>query len=363
MIYAGDGIWKSGGEKLAAQLATHFGAAVANSHTDYRGISIKHPQHIGQFDQASAAYEPDFILSIGARHQGSGYSSDHIPFKRLSNTGGTHIALGSDLEYVTNYPGLDLAIIGDEKNALERLLSVAMDDFPSTRYNLKREKALEAGTLWRSARRKSMRPDLENGVVRPGVVADVVDAELEAIGGGFVTNEQFAVSHESIPSGLGEKNNVYLRPPGGSEGWGVGAAIGAKLAAVDQPVVGFVGDGSLYYADSGIWTAVHHNIPVLYIITNNRAYGIVAGFFEEADGRMSDTGKYGGVVLEGMEPVKIAEAFGMEAESVDDESKVVDAVRRGLTIVNKENRPYLIEFKLPIGLPEGGVADQQYRMR
>ena len=363
MIYAGDGIWKSGGEKLAAQLATHFGAAVANSHTDYRGISIKHPQHIGQFDQASAAYEPDFILSIGARHQGSGYASDHIPFKRLSNTGGTHIALGSDLEYVTNYPGFVLAIIGDEKNALERLLSVAMDDFPSTRYSSKREKALEAGTLWRNARRESMRPDLENGVVRPGVVADVVDAELEAIGGGFVTNEQFAVSHESIPSGLGEKNNVYLRPPGGSEGWGVGAAIGAKLAAVDQPVVGFVGDGSLYYADSGIWTAVHHNIPVLYIITNNRAYGIVAGFFGEADGRMSDTGKYGGVVLEGMDPVKIAEAFGMEAESVDDESKVTDAVRRGLTIVNKENRPYLIEFKLPIGLPEGGVADQQYRMR
>ena len=154
-----------------------------------------------------------------------------------------------------------------------------------------------------------------------------------------------------------------MRPPGGSEGWGVGAAIGAKLAATDKPVVGFVGDGSLYYADSGIWTAVHHNIPVLYIITNNRAYGIVAGFFGEAEGRMSDTGKYGGVVLEGMDPVKIAEAFGLEAESVDDESKVADAVRRGLNIVNEENRPYLIEFKLPIGLPEGGVADQQYQMR
>ena len=148
-------------------------------------------------------------------------------------------------------------------------------------------------------------------MVRPGVVADVVDAELEAIGGGFVTNEQFAVSHESVPSGLGENNNVYLRPPGGSEGWGVGAAIGAKLAATDKPVVGFVGDGSLYYADSGIWTAVHHNIPVLYIITNNRAYGIVAGFFGEAEGRMSDTGKYGGDVLEVMDPVNIAEAIGM----------------------------------------------------
>ena len=80
--------------------------------------------------------------------------------------------------------------------------------------------------------------------------------------------------------------------------------MGAKLASGDVPVVGFVGDGSLYYAESGLWTAVHHNIPVLFVITNNAAYGIVAGFFDKAGGQMSDTRKFAGVSLEGIEPVR-----------------------------------------------------------
>ena len=73
--------------------------------------------------------------------------------------------------------------------------------------------------------------------------------------------------------------------------------------------------------------------------------------------------KYGGVVLDGIDPLKIANAFGMDGESIDDEDKVQEAVERGLKIVTEENRPYLLEFKLPIGLPEGGIADKQYRMR
>ena len=78
---------------------------------------------------------------------------------------------------------------------------------------------------------------------------------------------------------------------------------------------------------------------------------------------MSDTGKYGGVVLDGMDPVKIADAFGMEGERVEDESDLNDAVQRGMGIVNDENRPYLLDIRLPLGLPEGGEAAKQYLMR
>ena len=363
MIYAGDGIWKSGGEMLAAELATHFGAAVATTNTDHRGISIKHPQHMGGFESASYAYDPDLVISLGVRHQGSGNSTDFAPFRRVGRNGGRHLALGSDLEYLTNYPGLELGSVGDEKDAVRRMLTVASADYPSSKYDERRGTTLDQATKWRESRRKAMMPPAQQGKVRPGVLVDAIDEGLEGLGGGYVTNEQFAVSHEAVRPGISGRSNVYLRAGGGSEGWGVGAAIGAKLAAGDDPVVGFVGDGSLYYADSGLWTAVHHNIPVLYVITNNGAYGIVAGFFGEAGGQMSDTGKYGGVVLDGMDPVKIADAFGMEGERVEDESDLNDAVRRGMGIVNDENRPYLLDIRLPLGLPEGGEAAKQYLMR
>ena len=206
-------------------------------------------------------------------------------------------------------------------------------------------------------------PEPVESLVRPGLLIDILDKELEAMGGGIVTNENSTASQEAIPSGDPPFLNTYIRQAGGSEGWGVGAAMGAKLASGDVPVVGFVGDGSLYYAESGLWTAVHHNIPVLFVITNNVAYGIVAGFFDKAGGQMSDTGKFAGVSLEGIEPVKIANAFGMDGETVQEESDLEDSLRRGLEIVNTEGRPYLIDVRLPSGLPEGGVPAEQYRMR
>ena len=364
LIFAGDGIWKSGADRLAENLATHFGTGVTTTaYVEHRGISIKHPQHMGGFELASQSYDPDLILSIGVRHRGAGKPTDYAGFRRLWERSGKHIALGSDMDYISHYPGIHLGIIADERDALSRLLSIAGNEYPSSKYDGRRKEALSVAADWRNGRREAMLPDPVKGKVRPGILIDAVDDALEAIGGGIVTNEQFAASHEALNPGLSENMNTYLRAGGGSEGWGVGAAIGAKLAAGDTPVVGFVGDGSLYYADSGLWTSVHHNIPVLYIITNNGAYGIVAGFYGRAGGSMSDTGKYGGVVLDGIDPLKIANAFGMDGESIDDEDKVQEAVERGLKIVTEENRPYLLEFKLPIGLPEGGIADKQYRMK
>ena len=156
--------------------------------------------------------------------------------------------------------------------------------------------------------------------------------------------------------------NEYIFAAGGSEGYGVGATIGVKLAAPDKPVVGLVGDGSLYYADSGLWTAAHHNVPVLYVISNNGAYGIVADSFGRGAKTMSETGEYAGVVLGGIDPVKIAEAFGVEGLRVDDESRLEDAIAHGLRVNETEARPFLLDVRLPLGLPEGGREAARFRL-
>ena len=67
MIYVGDGVWKSGAEQKVANLAERFGAAVASSFADLRGVPIKHPLHCGRIDQAVATLNPDHILCIGVR--------------------------------------------------------------------------------------------------------------------------------------------------------------------------------------------------------------------------------------------------------------------------------------------------------
>ena len=359
LLYVGDGVWKSGADKLAAELATHFGVVVASPETDLRGISLKHPLHMGMSNTAFDSYEPDVIVSLGVRHQGSGKKEDNDPFRKTKQI----IALGSGLEYLKNYPGLEVGIIANEKDALSRMLEIANSDYVSEKYSERRQVSLNLVNKERTKLRDSLMPSYEKGRVRPTKLVDAIDSELERIGGGYIANEQFAARYDAVSPGLSDQNNILMKGAGGSEGWGVGAGIGAKLAAGDAPVIGLVGDGSLYYADSGLWTAVHHNIPLLYVIPNNGAYGIVAGFFGQSGGRMSDTGNYQGVVLDGIDPVKIADAFGMDGERVDDEEKLNESIQRGLEIVTKQNRPYLLDVRLPIGLPEGGVADQQYRMK
>ena len=359
LLYVGDGVWKSGADKLAAELATHFGVVVASPETDLRGISLNHPLHMGMSNTAFDSYEPDVIVSLGVRHQGSGKKEDNDPFRKTKQI----IALGSGLEYLKNYPGLEVGIIANEKDAISRMLEIANSDYVSEKYSERRQVSLNLVNKERTKLRDSLMPSYEKGRVRPTKLVDAIDSELERIGGGYIANEQFAARYDAVSPGLSDQNNILMKGAGGSEGWGVGAGIGAKLAAGDAPVIGLVGDGSLYYADSGLWTAVHHNIPLLYVIPNNGAYGIVAGFFGQSGGRMSDTGNYQGVVLDGIDPVKIADAFGMDGERVDDEEKLNESIQRGLEIVTKQNRPYLLDVRLPIGLPEGGVADQQYRMK
>ena len=359
LIYAGDGIWKSGAESAVTAIAERFGAAVATGRNDLRGVPIKHPQHAGYFERAVEALEPDLILSIGSRHGGAGAASDYDGFAGNA----TLIAIGADVENLKNMPGLDLAILADERRAMERLAALVQSETEPGRYDDRRQWARSAASTLRDERRNALSQSPQAGRVRALPLIEALDAELERLGGGIVTTEQFAVPQDLVGDDNGSAgNNMYIRPAGGSEGYGVGAAIGAKLAAQDTPVVGLVGDGSLYYADSGLWTAVHHNIPLLYVITNNQAYGIVAGAFGGANANMKDTGDYGGVALTGMDPTKIAEGFGMEATDLTDESKISETIADGLRIVEDEKRPYLINARLPMGLPEGGRPARQYRM-
>lgn len=61
---------------------------------------------------------------------------------------------------------------------------------------------------------------------------------------------------------------------GGGMGYGPGAMVGGALAARDRGelAVGIIGDGDLMFAPGAIWTAVHHQIPMLVVVNNNRTY-------------------------------------------------------------------------------------------
>jgi acetolactate synthase-1/2/3 large subunit len=92
----------------------------------------------------------------------------------------------------------------------------------------------------------------------------------------------------------------------GTMGWGFPAAIGAKAAKPDLPVVDIAGDGSFGMTENNLATCVEENLPVVVVVLNNRMLGMVAQWQRLFYGR-----RYMAVDL-GKSPdfVKLAEAYG-----------------------------------------------------
>ena len=357
LFYIGDGVWKSGAEAQVSALAEHFGVPFVGSWG--RGISTTHKLNCGRMDQAASALQPDLIVCIGMRHGGGGKPGDFGTFSRAKKV----IAIGPDIENVKNIPNVDLAILADECRTFERLAELASGDPNPKQFVERRAWAQERAAALRTQRLKdAQRGEAQPNQVRPWLVADVLDKALERRGGGMVMIEQYVVPLDTVGGSDGGGKNTYIRAAGGSEGYGIGGAVGLKLAAPDKPVVGLVGDGSMFYADSGLWTAAHHGVPVLYIISNNQSYGVVASSFGRANGVMKETGEYAGVVLDGIDPVKLADGFGVDGMHVQDESRLAAAIDHGLNVVEGENRPFLLNVRLPLGVPEGGRAAKQFRL-
>jgi acetolactate synthase-1/2/3 large subunit len=93
------------------------------------------------------------------------------------------------------------------------------------------------------------------------------NAILTTDAGNFSTWMHRFYQYQSFPSQLG--------PTNGSMGYGVPAAITARLVHPDRPVVGFVGDGGMLMTGQEIATAVHHNIDPLILVINNNMYGTI----------------------------------------------------------------------------------------
>jgi len=112
----------------------------------------------------------------------------------------------------------------------------------------------------------------------------------------------------------------------GTMGFGFPAALGAKVARPDVPVVDIAGDGSFAMTENALATSVEEHIPVTVVVLNNRMLGMVAQWHRAFYGR-----RYSGVEL-GKSPCfpKLAEAYGALGVGVQDYKELTSAVKNAL---------------------------------
>lgn len=136
---------------------------------------------------------------------------------------------------------------------------------------------------------------------------------------------------------------------GGGTGTGMGLAMGAALAHRDSGklCVSLQKDGDLLYSSSSLWTAAHHNIPMLVVMFNNKSYYQDAGHqmaVAKERNRSLDTANIGiGLEEPDTDFAMLARSFGLYGEGpVEDPDEIQAALKRGIEVVKEEHRTALI---------------------
>ena len=130
---------------------------------------------------------------------------------------------------------------------------------------------------------------------------------------------------------------TQLAPTSGSMGYGLPAAIAAKLAHPRRAVVAFAGDGCFMMTSQELATAVQYALPIIIIVANNGMYGTIRMHQErEFPGRVVAT------TLINPDFAAFARSFGAHGETVETTADFRPAFRRALDA----GKPALIELKI-----------------
>ncbi len=283
VILVGQGVRYGGATKELLALAEKLRIPVAMSASGIGAIDSDHPLALGlvarngPYQANHAARQADVLLAIGVRFDDRtssswipGYSFT-IPPTRL-----IHVDIDPD-EIGRNYP-VALGLMADGKTFLRQLLSEI--DSRLNRGQMPAERAAWLDAI--AGYRKQW-----NDFIAPGFKADTSPIAPQRA----ALEIDRAISEQTIlVSDIGVHHNWLIqfckpRHPDsligsmgfGPMGFGVGGALGAKLAAPHRPVVAVVGDGAFLMHANVLATAYEYNIPVVYVIWNNYAYGSIRG--------------------------------------------------------------------------------------
>lgn len=128
-----------------------------------------------------------------------------------------------------------------------------------------------------------------------------------------------------------------LAPTSGSMGYGLPAAIAAKIAAPDRPVVGFAGDGCFMMTCQELATAAQYDLALVMIVVNNGMYGTIRMHQErEYPGRVV------GTKLTNPDFAAFARSFGAHGETVEKTEEFAGAFDRAMD----SGKLAVIELKL-----------------
>ena len=351
MIMTGGGIIISGAFKELQAVAEFLMSPVVSTFKGKGGFSETHYLSLGPFgmhghiEANKLVLEADVLLAAGARF------SDRSVGK-WDTFGNEMKIIHADIDpsEIGKNKDVDIGLIGDIKNTLKLLLSSLEqkaksknEDYPWIKH------VKEIKDIWRNkplpAPREITGPRLLKKMREILPAACLYTTEVGQ-------HQMWASLHFDVI----EPGTFFTSTGLGTMGWGLPAAVGAKFARQDLPVIDIAGDGSVQMTESALATSVTEDLPVITVIFNNGMLGMVAQWQ-----RLFYERKYIGVELKGIpDYVKIAEAYGAEGIRAQSMNEFENALKSALnsnitTIIDVPINPD--EDVFPFVVPNSALKD------
>ncbi len=351
LIMVGAGALQAKADKKIVELAEKWGAAIITTLAGKGAVAETHPQYafhtgakgtpIGLKISANA----DVVFAIGCRFADETTCSYRkgVAFN-FPDTKLIHIDIDSQ-EIGKNY-GADIGIVSDLNDAIDKIMELN----PSFEINAKYLEEIV-----------SLREDWFNYLakMRAYDCGDITISQLIGKLNECLPKDTIIATSSGNTQAQLFQEYCYAKPycnltTGGfsTMGWCFPAAMGAKLAFPDKPVVCLVGDGDFLMVVQELATLIQYNIPVIVIVADN------SGWFAIKDLQVDVLGKdktFGNDFLVDGKPyspdfIGIAKSFGVDSYYVDELNDINSAISNAI----KANKPALITMKVSREHPYSG---------
>ncbi|PHH95907.1 thiamine pyrophosphate-binding protein [Fusobacterium nucleatum] len=355
VIHVGGGIILAGASEELKDFVEFLEIPVSRTLMGQGALSDRHPLMMGMTGFWGTYFingktsQADVILGLGTRFAEADSSSwyNGITFD-ANKTKFMQIDIEPS-EIGRNYPVI-IGAVADLKSALKVLLKVAKGLYPN---GVKRPEIIKAIAEYKKEfkeENKAIAEDSRFPMTPQRILKDVREVLPE--------DAIICTDVGWNKNGVGQQFDITqpgtIMHPGGlaTMGFGSAALLGVKLAKPDKKVITLIGDGGFGTNPSVLATAKEYNIPVVWVVMNNYAFGTIAGL-EGAHYKHN----FGTVFRIDSKPynpewAEVAKAYGIKAKKIQSADEFKEAFREAID----SNEPYLLDVPMEnIPVPTEGI--------
>ncbi len=333
VIVAGGGVTASGARNELIALAEKLSIPVATALNAKAMFPADHPLAVGTPGNYSRECSnrilcrADMVFFVGS-HTGGQLTHDF----RIPPQGTPAIQLDINPEEIGRNYAVVVGLQGDAKASLAAMMESSQPGPDRTKWL---GEVQDLVSRWKEGVEKHWSSD--EAPLRPERICRDLSEHMPA--------DTILVSdtgHSGVWTGtmldLKHPTQSYIRCAG-SLGWGLPAALGAKCAAPDRPVLCFTGDGGIWYHIAEIETAVRESLHVVILVNNNHSLNQEKNGVEGYEGRSAASDKQW--LFPDSDFAAIAESMGAMGLTVDKPGDLAGAIDKSFSA----KRPVVVDVK------------------